>query len=273
MEQHIMEHHTVRELVRDYLGPTCDPSLRLVSREFRVWLNAFKRERLRMEDYFSSFSLLAWALEIGMPGGVVLCRKAAGLGRVDILQWLRAQEPPCLCDASVCVAAAGNGEMEVLKWLRAQEPPCEWDETSCTAAVLGGQPEALRWLLSQNPPCPAGKVATWTAAQEGNLEMLKLLRAHVDVNEGGVDVGVDGEAIGAPGVSGLYAYPPVEWDGEACDVAALGGHLLTLQWMLEQACPIGDSCCWSAARGGHLEVITIIDTITLHIHTNDAYIN
>ena len=43
-----------------------------------------------------------------------------------MLQWLRAQEPPCPWDEDVCSKAAMNGHLEMLQWLRAQDLPEEW---------------------------------------------------------------------------------------------------------------------------------------------------
>ena len=35
-------------------------------------------------------------------------------------------------------AAARNGHLEVLRWLRSQDPPCPWDVDTCTAAAENG---------------------------------------------------------------------------------------------------------------------------------------
>jgi len=47
-------------------------------------------------------------------------------GHLHVLQWARAQEPPCPWDADVCTFAATNGHLEVLQWLRAQDLPGDW---------------------------------------------------------------------------------------------------------------------------------------------------
>jgi hypothetical protein len=41
-----------------------------------------------------------------------------------MLQWARAQHPPCPLDESVCRNAAGGRKWNVLRWLLQQEPPC-----------------------------------------------------------------------------------------------------------------------------------------------------
>jgi hypothetical protein len=48
-----------------------------------------------------------------------------------VLQWARAQQPPCPWDKETCEAAADGGHLAVLQWARAQEPPCPWDAKRC----------------------------------------------------------------------------------------------------------------------------------------------
>lgn len=72
---------------------------------------------------------------------------AAREGRLDMLQWLRAQDPPCPWDESVCRGAA-NGGLDVLQWLRAQEPPCPWNARHC--AVLARSGPVQDWIRQQD---------------------------------------------------------------------------------------------------------------------------
>jgi hypothetical protein len=113
--------------------------------------------------------------------GTVSAAMAWG-GHQPLLEWARAQDPPCPWDASTCETAAGNGHLELLQWARVQSPPCPWDEGrgtvrsaaqrghvpvlawlhaqgvpldgSCEVAAQGGHLETLIWLRSQDPPCP-----------------------------------------------------------------------------------------------------------------------
>jgi hypothetical protein len=107
------------------------------------------------------------------------CSFAAKNGHLDVLKWLRSQDPPCPWSEYTCTHTAQNGHLEVLKWLRAQNPPCPWDKYTCAYAAKNGQLEVLKWLRSQDPPCPWDKwTCTW-AAKNGDLEVLKWLRSHV----------------------------------------------------------------------------------------------
>ncbi len=83
-----------------------------------------------------------------------LCSLAAGNGHLDLLQWLRSQNPPCPWDNYTCSGAASIGHLNVLAWLRSQDPPCPWDENACYVAAKNGHLHVLQWLRSKNPPCP-----------------------------------------------------------------------------------------------------------------------
>lgn len=55
--------------------------------------------------------------------GEYVTAATAGHGHVDVLQWLRQQQPPCPWSKFVCSSAAGSGQLDVMKWLRSQNPP------------------------------------------------------------------------------------------------------------------------------------------------------
>ena len=81
---------------------------------------------------------------------------AAGKGKLEVLQWLRAQEPTCPWDNITCEEAARNGHLGMLQWLRAQEPPCPWDggtRRGAANAVL------LRWAIAHG--CPEVEQDMW----------------------------------------------------------------------------------------------------------------
>lgn len=65
-----------------------------------------------------------------------LCDSAAANGRLNLLEWLRAQDPPYIWSERTCLAAAAHGKIDVLIWLRRQDPPCPWDHTACTTAAM-----------------------------------------------------------------------------------------------------------------------------------------
>eukprot|EP01041_Mallomonas_annulata_P006998 gene6998-14238_t len=61
-----------------------------------------------------------------------------------------------------------RGHMDVLKWLRSQDPPFPWNEHTYTAAAEGGHLEVLIWLRSQHPPCLWDWQTCFDAASESN---------------------------------------------------------------------------------------------------------
>ena len=90
-----------------------------------------------------------------------------------MLQWMRAQDPPCPWDSEVCAWAAFGGHLEVLKWLRGQDPPCPWDSDVCGWAARYGHLNVLRWARSQG--CPWDEEVPRAAAEWGQLKVLKWL--------------------------------------------------------------------------------------------------
>jgi len=55
---------------------------------------------------------------------------------------------------STCEGAAENGHLDVLQWARAQDPPCPWDAGFSKAAAKYGHLDVLTkllWIDSKNP--------------------------------------------------------------------------------------------------------------------------
>ena len=67
---------------------------------------------------------------------------------MNVLQWLRAQNPPCPWSSITSHMAANNGHWSVLKWLRTQDPPCPWSaETEAKAKEHFGEAEVASWAM------------------------------------------------------------------------------------------------------------------------------
>jgi hypothetical protein len=189
-----------------------------------------------------------------------ICTSAACYGHLDVLKWMRAQNPPCPWNEWVCCYTAQNGHLDVLKWMRAQEPPCPWNEWACAYAARNGHLDVLKWMRAQNPPCPWN---TWTCAyaaeSDGHLDVLKWLRSQdppcpwdewafaYAARDGQLDI-----------LKWLRAQdPPCPWNEWACACAAENGHLDVLQWLRAQdpPCPWIERVCGYAAQNGHLAVL------------------
>ena len=100
---------------------------------------------------------------------------AAKYGYLNIIKWLRAQNPPCPWSHETCSVAASHGQFEVLQWLRTQDPPCPWSPDVFNGVVLSCNIEMLQWLITQNPPCPYDNMIFEIANDNGNLQVLELL--------------------------------------------------------------------------------------------------
>jgi hypothetical protein len=135
----------ILERVRELLGPACDPQLRLVSKKCNAAMATFPREQMRLEDFLSSLALFLWATQVlEIPWSWdQLCEVAAGGGHLEVLQWGRAQEPPCPWGVGTVSAAAHGGQLDVLRWLQGQKPPCLWDYRTSVEAARGGHIELL----------------------------------------------------------------------------------------------------------------------------------
>jgi len=150
------------------------------------------------------------------------CRAAAASGELEVLRWLRAQNPPCPWDTSTFRASARAGKLEVLRWL--QEQQCPWGRSTCRAAAGAGELEALRWLRAENLPCPWNVGTVSAAAIGSHIAVLHWLRGQL---------------------------PPCRWKRSVCYDAICSGSLESLLWLRKQAppCPWNTQRCLALMRG------------------------
>ena len=119
--------------------------------------------------------LLKWcrAQQPPVPMDGRACEHAAKANNLDMLRWLR--ENGCEWSHTTCTAAAGQGHLKVLEYARAQLPPCSWIAATC-AAASGGHLECLQWLHEHGCPWTVG--VSLAAAKSGHLEMLRWAAEH-----------------------------------------------------------------------------------------------
>lgn len=94
--------------------------------------------------------LLQWARANGFRWGEATCNRAARAGHLEILRYLRASDPPARWSCATCTSAAEGGHVEILEWLRSNG--CPWDEHTCEAAWTNQKPHALQWALDHGCP-------------------------------------------------------------------------------------------------------------------------
>ncbi|GBF93557.1 hypothetical protein Rsub_06277 [Raphidocelis subcapitata] len=158
-------------------------------------------------------TVLQWARaqQPPCPWNEWTCSAAAAAGHLGVLQWLRTQRPPCPWDWETCSAAAGGGHLAVLQWARAQQPPCPWDKRTCTAAARGGQLAVLQWARAQQPPCPWNAEDCFgVAADAATSEWIRAQAALEDVTQ-----------------------PPCPWNAEDC--FGVAADAATSEWIRAQA--------------------------------------
>lgn len=124
-------------------------------------------------DEENALELLQWLNENKIcPFQVWTFEAAAEKGYVEVLKWLRSQDPPCPWSERTCELAAQYGQTEVLKWVQLQDP--HWmDEYVWDAAYRGGHSNVLQWLYAQDDYSLNGFAA---AAREGDLNRVERIR-------------------------------------------------------------------------------------------------
>ena len=89
---------------------------------------------------------LQWAVGLGYEMCCWHFDRAAGMGRLEVLQWARANG--CDWNWDTCSAAAEGGHLEVLQWARANG--CPWDRQDVLSAFFKREhPELCAWVLAQ----------------------------------------------------------------------------------------------------------------------------
>jgi hypothetical protein len=92
--------------------------------------------RQKMMPYQTSVSLMLWAHDVlGMPinsnntNSTVCTLKN---GAIPVYQWLQERVGDAWeFEVGHCTQASSTGQLEMLKWLRSQDPPCPWNDRVC----------------------------------------------------------------------------------------------------------------------------------------------
>ena len=82
-----------------------------------------------------------------------VCRAIAAVGKVEVLQWARANG--CDWNSVTCYVAAGGGHLEVLQWLRANG--CDWDSEVISCAKNSGYTAVAEWARANGCPEPSSE--------------------------------------------------------------------------------------------------------------------
>jgi hypothetical protein len=186
------------------------------------------------------------------------CTAAVIAGHLNVLQWLHSQDAFERSNMWWCKLPAAHGHLEILQWMRAQDPPCPWDVLTCEGAAKGGHLQILQWLRAQTPPCPWDARTCVAAAKGGHPEVLQWVRAQTPPCPWGARTCANAAFGGHVGMLQLLRAqtPPCPWDAGTCALAAMGGHIEVLQWLRAQNPP----CPWDASACVFLLQIVVVLT-------------
>jgi hypothetical protein len=196
-----------------------------------------------------------------------LCEIAAKYGKIETLEWLRSQDPPCPWDENTCVAAAKYGHLETLKWLISQG--CIWDYLTYSSAAENGHIEILEWLMDYEKANPESdnfsepdflysNISRY-AAKGGQIKTLMWIKSKDPHRPWDIETCSNAASQGQIGtLMWLRSQnPPCPWDETTCSAAAYNGKIETLEWLRSQnpPCPWSEETCMLAAENGQIETL------------------
>jgi hypothetical protein len=218
-----------------HLEPSDIQILRNVSKHFYNGLQPQKLKKTYLVKYYPT-PLKDWLISCGLKFDNVMKEAAKG-GHLDILNWLRSQNPPYPWYGNILYEAAEDGNLDVLKWICSQDILSSdeisgWDEETTAKAAKGGHLKTLQWLRSENPPCDWNIFTSIEAAEGGHLEILKWVKEQ-------------------------QPYFCIEPCTSICRYAAKGGHLEILKWARQQnpPCPWDEWACELTVENGHFDIL------------------
>ena len=94
--------------------------------------------------------LAEYLRDVGCPWDEEVCHHAAKHNNLEVLQFLRSQDPPCPWNAETCAEAATQGSYNCLKW--AHQNGCPWDETAAYGAAMKGRAKTLAYCVEEGCP-------------------------------------------------------------------------------------------------------------------------
>jgi hypothetical protein len=141
------------------------------------WRTAGARLSTTIGSALGSLSKLEWAASCGMPLSARLLSRAARLGQLEPLRWLRAHgcawEPCERGREGPCSSAPEGGHLSVLQWARADG--CPWNANTCSWAARKGHLAVLQWARANG--CPWDWRVAYLADRNGHTAVLDWARA------------------------------------------------------------------------------------------------
>ena len=151
-----------------------------------------------------------------------ICRAAARLGELGVLNWLQQHNNPYVFGVEMCILAAAGGHVAALHWLRSHH--CHWNARVCEAACQGGSLLTLKWLRRNG--CGWDETSVQAAVRRGDHKMLTWLHQN-----------------GAP------------FTEDTAQTAAYCGDVPTLTWLIQAGCRCNARVLETATEQGHVNVL------------------
>ena len=186
-----------------------------------------------------SFKNVSWENRQKIDWKYDLCYTAAKYGQMELLQWA-CDENICVAkdDQRVCQFAIGHGHFEIFHWARKNGFRFEDADFAAFEASRQGNIEALKWLhdkydvirpLYMDNSCGCCN----SAAACGQIDVLKWINESYEAG----------------------------WNGDTLNFAVSGGHLSTVQFLLENECGWRHNTYSIAAHFGHLAILKLLRSL------------
>ena len=144
----------------------------LTIQRVECWIDqqAKRGDLIKKACLLGRLEILQWFRANGCEWDLRTMSFAARGGHLEVVKWLR--ENDCTWTLGTIAAAAEEDRLEIVKWLR--ENGCVWDVSTFACAARGGHFEVLKWLADNG--CPYNQRAGIYAAETGRLQIIKWLK-------------------------------------------------------------------------------------------------
>jgi hypothetical protein len=115
-------------------------------------------------------SCMTYLESIGCPFDEKACGRAAYLGRLVNLGWLRKRG--CPWDKTTCQSAALRGHLDVLAWCRKEG--CPWDWKVCAGAAMNKHHHIVKWAIANG--CDTDTKISLCAIENDDVNLLEWLK-------------------------------------------------------------------------------------------------
>lgn len=200
------------------------------------------------DGFVDTVDVARWAIKAGCTPNY-LCKSAAAVGRITVIQWISTWHP--WNTRVVSAMAAGHGHLEIVKWINERE--LGWERRwNCFVAAAGNHVDVLAYSYYSVMP----DVIADVAAYNGCFEVLKWLKEVKSPS---------GWQYTRRSIKRVH----LVINKKTCYAAALGGHLDILIWLGDMGFHIHKQLAIYALMYDRLDILQMMRsalTIPLNIY-------